>query len=196
MEMNNLPLICILGKSGSGKSTLVNFLENSTNMKQIPSYTTRPPRYENEKGHTFVTKEEFNKLTNIVAYNYYLGNEYGVTEEQIDNLKYKWYVVDVTGFKDLKRNYKGDRPIIGIYIQCTPIVLYDRLYNRYMRMYNDPVKATQKTKERVTKDEEEFKDAVDIVDYVIDNNDDIESAIEQINIQLYNRYIQYIFEQS
>ena len=43
------PLFCILGASASGKSTLVKMLENEFKMKQIPSYTTRLPRYEGEE---------------------------------------------------------------------------------------------------------------------------------------------------
>ena len=42
--------ICIVGKSGTGKSTLVNKLKFKYNLTSVESYTTRPPRYENEQG--------------------------------------------------------------------------------------------------------------------------------------------------
>ena len=61
------PLFCILGASASGKSTLVQMLENKFKMKQIPSHTTRLPRYEGEAGHTFVSEKEFKALLNRLS---------------------------------------------------------------------------------------------------------------------------------
>ena len=61
------PLFCILGASASGKSTLVQMLEKEFNMKQIPSCTTRLPRYEGETGHTFVSEKEFKALLNRLS---------------------------------------------------------------------------------------------------------------------------------
>ena len=61
------PLFCILGASASGKSTLVQILEKEFNMKQIPSYTTRPPRFKGEEGHTFVSEKEFKALLNRLS---------------------------------------------------------------------------------------------------------------------------------
>ena len=58
--MNNTILL-IVGASGTGKTTVANTLSKMFGMKQIQSYTTRPPRYEGEKGHIFVTDEEFNR---------------------------------------------------------------------------------------------------------------------------------------
>lgn len=171
-----IPLICILGKSGSGKSTLVSHLEQYGS-KQIPSYTTRQPRYENEAGHIFVTKDEFAKIRkDIVAYNNYLNNDYGITTQQIDNLDYDLYVVDKTGLESLRKSYKGTRPIWSIYIDCSDINLHDRLYNRYYKIYNTPEKAEEKTSARMLQDKKEFKDVENIVDFIIQNNN------EDINI--------------
>ena len=50
----NETIFLIIGESGSGKTTLVSSLEKQKNLKSIQSYTTRPPRYENEYGHIFV----------------------------------------------------------------------------------------------------------------------------------------------
>lgn len=181
------PLFCILGASASGKSTLVQKLEIELNMKQIASYTTRPPRYEGEAGHTFVTEEEFQSLSDIVAYNYYLDNHYGVTSQQIDDEAHDLYVVDQTGLNELKEKYKGDRKIYSVYIDCLPLNRYDRLFDRYFKMYQNSLVATNRAMERIKQDEIEFENCNLVVDYVIANNDNIETAYEELK-----NYIQAI----
>lgn len=183
----NKPLFCILGASASGKSTLVQKLEIELNMKQIASYTTRPPRYDGEAGHTFVTDEEFQNLNDIVAYNYYLNNHYGVTSQQIDDEAHDLYVVDQTGLNELKEKYKGDRKIYSVYIDCLPINRYDRLFDRYFKMYQNSLVATNRAMERIKQDEIEFENCNLVVDYVITNNDNIETAYDELK-----NYIQAI----
>lgn len=181
------PLFCILGASASGKSTLVQKLEIELNMKQIASYATRPPRYEGEAGHTFVTEEEFQSLSDIVAYNYYLDNHYGVTSQQIDDEAHDLYVVDQTGLNELKEKYKGDRKIYSVYIDCLPLNRYDRLFDRYFKMYQNSLVATNRAMERIKQDEIEFENCNLVVDYVITNNDNIETAYDELK-----NYIQAI----
>lgn len=181
------PLFCILGASASGKSTLVQKLEIELNMKQIASYTTRPPRYEGEAGHNFVTEEEFQSLSDIVAYNYYLDNHYGVTSQQIDDEAHDLYVVDQTGLNELKEKYKGDRKIYSVYIDCLPLNRYDRLFDRYFKMYQNSLVATNRAMERIKQDEIEFENCNLVVDYVITNNDNIETAYDELK-----NYIQAI----
>lgn len=181
------PLFCILGASASGKSTLVQKLEIELNMKQIASYTMRPPRYEGEAGHTFVTEEEFQSLSDIVAYNYYLDNHYGVTSQQIDDEAHDLYVVDQTGLNELKEKYKGDRKIYSVYIDCLPLNRYDRLFDRYFKMYQNSLVATNRAMERIKQDEIEFENCNLVVDYVITNNDNIETAYDELK-----NYIQAI----
>lgn len=183
----NKPLFCILGASASGKSTLVQKLEIELNMKQIASYTTRPPRYDGEAGHTFVTDEEFQNLNDIVAYNYYLNNHYGVTSQQIDDEAHDLYVVDQTGLNELKEKYKGDRKIYSVYIDCLHINRYDRLFDRYFKMYQNSLVATNRAMERIKQDEIEFENCNLVVDYVITNNDNIETAYDELK-----NYIQAI----
>ena len=183
----NKPLFCILGASASGKSTLVQKLEIELNMKQIASYTPRPPRYDGEAGHTFVTDEEFQNLNDIVAYNYYLNNHYGVTSQQIDDEAHDLYVVDQTGLNELKEKYKGDRKIYSVYIDCLPINRYDRLFDRYFKMYQNSLVATNRAMERIKQDEIEFENCNLVVDYVITNNDNIETAYDELK-----NYIQAI----
>lgn len=125
--MNN-PLILFVGQSGSGKTTIANYLEFTKNYKQIQSYTTRLPRYENEVGHTFVTEEEFNNLGDLVAYTEYNGNKYGVTAEMIDESQL--YVIDVPGVKTLLEKYRTNRPIHIFYFKSTVATRIDRMIDR------------------------------------------------------------------
>ena len=50
--MKNIYLIVVC--SGSGKTAITEKLEELYNLKSIQSYTTRPPRYDGETGHTFI----------------------------------------------------------------------------------------------------------------------------------------------
>lgn len=109
------PFICLLvGPSGSGKTAMATLLALRNGWSQLDSYTTRAPRHDGEKGHTFVTTEEFEQLQDIVAYTYYNDHHYGATAQQIDESEL--YVVDVPGVESLVENYKGDKK----FIVCIP----------------------------------------------------------------------------
>ena len=93
--MTNNCLFLIVGASGSGKTTIANTLEERYGYKQIQSYTTRPKRYETECGHTFITDEKFNNLTNLIGFTHYNNYRYCATAEQADNATL--YVIDPAG---------------------------------------------------------------------------------------------------
>lgn len=126
--MNNRPLIMLVGKSGSGKTTIAECLEKYYGMKMLESYTTREPRYENEKGHTFITYNEYLTLPNKVGTTYFRGRYYCCTQEQCDTSDV--YVVDPDGVKTFMRNYKGNRRHIIFYIKINPIIRLWRMINR------------------------------------------------------------------
>ena len=128
--MNNPnPLILLVGQSGSGKTTIANYLESKMGYTQIQSYTTRKPRYEGETGHTFVTKEEFDALGDLVAYTEYNGNEYGVTAQMIDESEL--YVIDVPGVKILLEKYPNKkRPIYVFFLKSTVAARIERMIER------------------------------------------------------------------
>ena len=54
-------LLVIVGESGCGKTSIAERLQQY-GLKLIQSYTTRPKRKPLETGHTFVTKEDFDKI--------------------------------------------------------------------------------------------------------------------------------------
>lgn len=163
MEKN---LYCILGYSGSGKTSLCQAVEQAGH-KQIPSYTTRKPRTPDETGHIFVSDKEFEQLENIVAYADYRGAKYGVTAQQIDNTDYDLYVVDYTGLKYLRQNYKGNRKIVSIYLHADIPTVFERLSERYSEM--PVVSRTELVLKRLSDDIVEFHSAKSDCDYTIFN---------------------------
>jgi len=125
--MNN-PLYLFVGKSASGKTTIADLLEKQHEHKQVSSYTTRPPRYDGEIGHTFINDHEFDSLSDIVAYTEYHGFRYGTTAEQLDQCTI--YVVDVPGVETLLAKYKTNRQIVIVYFDSTVHTRINRMKNR------------------------------------------------------------------
>lgn len=135
--MTNKTLHLFVGPSASGKTSVANELERRTRIlsngvsitdKQIRSYTTRPPRYENEDGHIFISKQEFDKLENIVAYTEYNGYHYCATKDQLDEATI--YVVDVDGVDTLLSKYTTERPIHIWYFDAPVPRRIDRMVSR------------------------------------------------------------------
>lgn len=123
------PLYLFVGQSGSGKTTIVEELENIRGYKSIQSYTTRPKRYDNEYGHTFISDEEFDKLENVIAHTEYHDFRYCSTEELID--KSDLYVIDPDGVEILLEKYSNtERTICIFYLDTTVATRIDRMIDR------------------------------------------------------------------
>lgn len=143
------PFIClIVGPSGSGKTTVANHLCERNGWSQVSSYTTRPPRYEGEHGHTFITEEEFRILPDLVAYTEYNGYRYGATARQINSCEV--YVVDIPGVESLVRNYKDDKEFIVV----IPWIDEDERRRRMAHRGDPP----EKIEERIEHDRVAFDD--------------------------------------
>lgn len=123
------PLYLFVGKSASGKTTVANTLEHMRELKQVSSYTTRPPRYDGEIGHVFIDDTEFDSLGELVAYTEYNGFRYGTTASQLDQCSI--YVVDVPGVKTLLERYNTNRPIVIIYFDTTVYTRINRMLDRH-----------------------------------------------------------------
>lgn len=131
--MKTTPLFLISGPYGSGKTTVTRTLNRMRGLVPVVSYTTRPMREGEVDGidHHFVTQEQFDELhksRRVEAYTSIVRYDYGSTKEAIDEAD--MYVVDVNGIKDLKWNYKTERPIIVIGILCPADVCGKRMRER------------------------------------------------------------------
>lgn len=179
-------LYLFVGKSASGKTTIADMLEQTHGLVQVQSYCTRPPRYEGEVGHRFVSKEEFDKLGDLAAYTFYHGHEYGTTFKQLEESSI--YVIDVPGIEVLlKKLQNNTRPIRIIYFDAAVSTRIDRMIDRdssdnfiVSRLYNDDTpndwysqldKLVWHYKNLEKKDVELYK---------IDANEDIGSVLEQV----------------
>lgn len=123
-------LYLIIGPSGSGKTTLADELCTYYEAKQVESFTDREPRRNGEKGHRFVTKNEFDKIRDkMVAYTEFDGHQYGVTKGLLDQSDF--YVIDPDGAIDLIKHY--ERPNGNICV----IWLHSSVDTRIRRMKED-----------------------------------------------------------
>lgn len=100
-------------------------------MSKIKSYTTRPPRKDDENdidNHIFINKEKFDELQNLVAYTNYNGYEYCATVEQVDVNNF--YIIDPNGVKYFKSVYKGRKTPVIIYVDTDYDVRKKRMKHR------------------------------------------------------------------
>lgn len=107
----------LVGPSGSGKSTVADILNRKYGWKVVDSYTTRPPRYPDEKGHIFVTQYEFDKLDNRIAYTEFNGYEYCATLDQIEESDV--YIIDPAGVDYFAAVYDGCKIPVIFYLDIS-----------------------------------------------------------------------------
>lgn len=111
-----------------GKDCISDCLCAMYNWTKVKSYTTRKPRYNGEDTHLFVNKDEFDKLTNRVAYTNRNGVEYCATQEQVDNADI--YVIDPPGIEYFFEHYKGYRVPIVIWLTVDEKIRQKRIVSR------------------------------------------------------------------
>ena len=121
-------IVLLMGKSGCGKTTIADVLNKKYGWTSIRSYTTRPPRYPNESGHVFVTEDEFDQLTDMVAYTEFAGARYCATAQQVEENQV--YVIDPDGYEYFVNAYEGGKLVIPMGILCSEENLFDRMIAR------------------------------------------------------------------
>lgn len=125
-------IFLIVGRSGAGKTTLVTQLETISKLKSIPSYTTRPPRYEGELGHIFVGNYAYwnskHSTETLVGFTVYNGHEYWATASQVE--EHDLYVIDPAGVEFFKQNYRGNKQVKVVYIDADWKARYQRMRAR------------------------------------------------------------------
>lgn len=126
--MDNNFILLLVGKSGSGKSFIADCLNTLYGWKSVVSYTTRKPRYKDEKGHIFVNENAVPSQDEMVAYTKFNGNEYWATQKQIEESQI--YIIDPKGVETFKEKYKGNKKVIVCYVDCSITERFKRMKQR------------------------------------------------------------------
>ena len=176
-------IFLIVGCSGSGKTTITEQLEQKYGLKSIQSYTTRKPRYEGETGHIFISDEEFDKLTDMVAYTEFAGNRYCATAEQVEDNDL--YIIDPKGIDFFMKSYNGGKTPKVIFISCNLTTRYERMIEREETKGKSHQEAIESSLTRIVNDAGEFYDYIQgqaWIDYVCKNNsnDKLEDIVDKI----------------
>jgi len=159
LEMVEKPcIISIVGESGSGKSLAAEYLESMYNINLIESYTDREKRHPEERGHTFLTKDQFTKLEGEqLAFTEFGGNRYCCLTNDLFHINS--YVIDEDGLDMLDSQW---------------FTVYDIYSLRIHRPEFD--RRSDVGDERVDRDEGRFNKKDNEFDYVI-NNDSSEKEL-------------------
>lgn len=166
-------LILVVGRTASGKTEIVKKVAKKYGLSVVKSYTTRPPRKEEvENGlenadHIFISEEEFDKLTGIVAETTINGYRYCTTADELN--KSDFYVIDPNGISTLKMD-EIDRRLVQFYIYTDEKIRKGRYQARTTSNFEEREKA-----ESAQFDKYEVQHNYDIMIY---NNGTIEQAME------------------
>ena len=176
-------IFLIVGCSGSGKTTITEQLEQKYGLKSIQSYTTRKPRYEGETGHIFISDEEFDKITDMVAYTEFDSKRYCATAEQVENNDL--YIIDPKGVDFFMKAYKGSKTPKIIFISSNLTTRYERMVERAETKGKSHQEAIESSLARIANDAGEFYDYIQgqaWIDYVCKNNsnDKLEDIVDKI----------------
>jgi len=129
-------------------------------LKKVNSYTTRKKRDEEKGTHIFVTTKEFDKIRNdLVAYTLFNGNEYGATNQQVNESDL--YILDKKGIEWFKEHYNNYKSYKVIYLDVSETQCRDRMKKR-----GDSKEDVEK---RIQNDKIEFEGIEKLADVVISN---------------------------
>lgn len=152
-------ILLLCGKSGSGKTTVAGLMEKKYGLKQVVSYSDRPMRCKEEKGHIFVSPGEFDMIPEeeMVAYTEFSGHRYCATSSQVEESDI--YVIDPKGIKEFLRRYKGKKTPVAVYLTAPENLLATRMAARGDGLYD--------IMKRINHDREAFKGASGICDHTV-----------------------------
>lgn len=169
IHMKNNNFILLMGESGSGKTAIAEEMENRYGLTQVISYTTRMKRNPDESNHIFLTDDEFDNLEDLVAYTEFDEQRYGATAEQIE--ENFLYVIDPNGIDYFTEIYCGTKNPIVVYVETTLTTRFNRMCQR---------DEFSKAKQRLENDKEAFREAKQMADYIVSNENNLDEAVQEI----------------
>ena len=173
-EKDKKIVFLVLGRSGSGKDTLVNYMCHEYGLKKLKSYTTRPPRQNEEDTHIFISPEDVQKYQDdIIAYTKIGEFEYFATKSQLKDINF--YIIDPKGVQDLENipNLKEEFSFIKLLIY-----LPEKERKKRIALRGDSEEAFLKRQEGEKQQFDNFELQTDLFDYAICNMDLIEAQKE------------------
>lgn len=168
-------ILAIVGKSGSGKSLSATYIQEHYDIPLLESYTDRPKRHPDERGHTFIPSHMFDYIPkkDMIAYTEFGGKRYCCLHADVK--AENTYVIDPRGLEYLKNNFSDMYDIKSVYIHRR---------NRNI------------DKERYERDKGMFYLDEDYYDYHIDNSykkKDLYSDLDEIVQSFFKKEKQWFF---
>lgn len=173
-EKDRKIVFLVIGRSGCGKDTLVNYMCQKYGLKKLKSYTTRPPRQNEEDTHIFISPEDVEKYRDdIIAYTKIGEFEYFATKSQLKDINF--YIIDPKGVQDLENipNLKEEFSFIKLFIY-----LPEKERKKRIALRGDSEEAFLKRQEGEKQQFDNFELQTDLFDYAICNMDLIEAQKE------------------
>ena len=173
-EKDRKIVFLVIGRSGCGKDTLVNYMCQKYGLKKLKSYTTRPPRQNEEDTHIFISPEDVQKYQDdIIAYTKIGEFEYFATKSQLKDINF--YIIDPKGVQDLENipNLKEEFSFIKLFIY-----LPEKERKKRIALRGDSEEAFLKRQEGEKQQFDNFELQTDLFDYSICNMDLIEAQKE------------------
>ena len=173
-EKDRKIVFLVIGRSGCGKDTLVNYMCQKYGLKKLKSYTTRPPRQNEEDTHIFISPEDVEKYRDdIIAYTKIGEFEYFATKSQLKDVNF--YIIDPKGVQDLENipNLKEEFSFIKLFIY-----LPEKERKKRIALRGDSEEAFLKRQEGEKQQFDNFEFKTDLFDYAICNMDLIEAQKE------------------
>lgn len=178
-------LLVLMGKTCAGKNAVVDSLKGE-GYKQIITYTSRPRRRGEKNGreYHFISDEDFaNKIDtgffaewksyNVNGKTWYYGSPTADIAEAITSKEKYVLILTPKGVSDIKHLINKSNSLI-IYLYANRHTILNRLKKR--RDNNDTIVR------RMNADERDFKDALNICDKIVYNNDEdsLQDAVAKI----------------
>lgn len=173
-EKDRKIVFLVIGRSGCGKDTLVNYMCQKYGLKKLKSYTTRPPRQNEEDTHIFISPEDVQKYQDdIIAYTKIGEFEYFATKSQLKDINF--YIIDPKGVQDLENipNLKEEFSFIKLFIY-----LPEKERKKRIALRGDSEEVFLKRQEGEKQQFDNFELQTDLFDYAICNMDLIEAQKE------------------